>query len=244
MKIGIIVQARIDSTRFPKKILQKIYGNLTVLDFLLQRIRSTNCSEFILAVPYKEKKYFKNIANRNNFKIFLGPEKNVLKRFYKAATNFKLDIVVRITSDSPLISAKILNQSIREFQSKKVDYLSNIIRPSYPLGIHIEIFNYISLKKTYLNSKKIDEFEHVTPYIYNNPKIFKIYNKALKNKLNKFRLTIDYREDLKLLKKVIKITKKGTKSSYLKIVDIIRKNKNYFMINSKFKKRFNIKIDS
>ncbi len=242
MNIGIIVQARLNSKRFPRKILRKVYKNYSIIDFLLQRIsKSKQVNRFILAVPLANKKNFHSIAKKNNFELFGGSEKNVLKRYYDAATKYKLNIIIRVTSDSPLMSSLILDNAIKHFKAKKVDYFNNILKPSYPIGIHIEIFNYKTLKYLFKNVKEKEFKEHVTPYIYNNPNKFKIFTSKLKKKLHKYRLTVDYQEDLKLLNETIKKSKKGINVKYQDIINIIKKNPKLIKLNNKFEKRFFIK---
>ena len=83
MNIGIIVQARLNSKRFPEKILKNIYKNYSVIDFLLNRIKKSKLvDKFILAVPSASKRKFITIAKKNSFELFGGSEKNVLKKNY------------------------------------------------------------------------------------------------------------------------------------------------------------------
>jgi spore coat polysaccharide biosynthesis protein SpsF (cytidylyltransferase family) len=238
---GIIVQARKNSKRFPGKILKKIYNKFRIIDFLLTRIRKTKGIDyFILAVPTKDKKTFHNIAKKNDFIIETGPENNVLKRFYKIAKKYKLNTIIRCTSDSPLMDWTILEKALKIFNKKKIDYLNNIIKPSYPLGIHVEIFNFNSLLKAFKFSKKNAYKEHVTPYIYLNKNKFKIYNLLNKKNLSHYRFSIDYPSDLVYLKNLIKKSKEGTGVSYQKIIKTIKNNSSIQNKNFNFINRFSI----
>ena len=233
---GIIVQARISSKRFPKKILKKIYLKYTVIDFLLKRLKKTKkINHFILAVPKKDKKKLNSFAKKNKFEIETGPENNVLKRFYLVAKEYKLETIIRCTSDSPLIDNYILESALKKFHTKKVDYLNNIIIPSYPLGIHVEIFSFKALAKAFFNSKKKKYLEHVTPYIYNNKNKFKIFTLKNNKDLSNYRFTIDYPSDLIFLKNLIYKSKKGINVNYKNLVKIVKKNpsiiKNNLYIN-------------
>ena len=224
-----------------KKIFKKLYENYSVLDFLLLRIKDTKfVQKFILAVPRKDKSQFKELARRYNFELFEGSEENVLKRFYYAAKKYDLDLIIRITSDSPIISSKILENSIKEFKRRKIDYYNNIIIPSYPHGIHVEILNFKSLQLSYIKSKNKAYKEHVTPFIYNNPNSFKIYTKVLKKKLNNFRLTIDHKKDLEILSKIYKNFQKRHKGYLSGFNQNSQKNKKIFNLTKKFESRFYI----
>lgn len=110
----------------------------------------------------------------------MGSEKNVLERYFKAAKKFKIKTIIRICSDSPFIDHQIIEKGLKIYLSKKFDYVSNIINPTYPAGMSVEIFNFKSLKKSFFAKTDLIEKEHVTPYIYRNPNLFKIKNFSLK----------------------------------------------------------------
>lgn len=239
-RIAIIIQARSNSKRFPNKIFKIIYKNYSLLEFLVKRLNKLKIvNKFIIATTRKDKKKIKKILKKNNkFIIESGSEKNVLSRFYRICLKHKISIIIRINSDSPFLCSNIIEKKIYFFLKKKYDYLNNLIVPSYPYGIGIEIFNFKTLKKSFEKSKTNIEKEHVTPYIYKNQNKFKIKNIILKNKLNKFRLAIDYPNDLKLFKKVIKISKKGLNISFYDVIKILKKNKKLLSINSKYENYF------
>lgn len=241
LRTGLIVQARSTSTRLPKKIFKNIYKNLTLLDFILNRLSKTkNINSYIVATTKKDFISISKIANKYNFITEIGSEKNVLSRFYKAAKKNKLDIIVRINSDSPFLSSFLIDKYLKIFKSKKVDYLTNILIPTFPYGIGIEIFNFKSLQKSFSEATKTFEKEHVTPFIYNNSKKFKIYNVTLNKNLSNFRFVVDYKEDLNQLKKIILLSKKGLKINYIDAIKIIKNNSKLFRQFKKFKNQFSI----
>ena len=87
---------------------------------------------------------------------------------------------------------------------KKYDYFSNILEPSFPSGLHIEIFNQKTLKIANKEAISVSDREHVTPYIYRNNKKFFIGSFKNNKNLSFHRWTIDYLEDLKFVKKFTK----------------------------------------
>ena len=124
--IHIIVQARLESTRLPNKIL-KIINKKTILKTLLDRLRCSNFAEkIIIAIPKNNKNVkLKNYIIKNKFtNIYEGSSENVLSRYYGAAKKFSSDIIIRVTSDCPLIDPKILDQMILKFLKSNVNYLS------------------------------------------------------------------------------------------------------------------------
>ena len=181
MNIGIIVQARTGSKRLPSKILLKI-DNKRILEHLIKRLKKIKIKNKIIIATTKNKsdKIINKIAQNNDCYTFNGPSLNVLKRYYQAAKNFKLDVIVRVCSDSPFMDPAIIEKAIRIFKTKKYDYVSNIIRPTYPAGMSVEVFSFDTLKKVQNSKTNNLEKEHVTPYIYRNYKKFKIKNFLIK----------------------------------------------------------------
>ena len=240
--VGIIVQARSSSTRLPNKIYKKIYKNYSVLEFLLYRFQNPkNIHKLIIGTTKKDLKKIRKIAAKYNFIVETGSENNVLSRFYKIAKKYKLDVIIRVNADSPLLSKKIIEKYIRIFlKNKNIDYLTNILKPTFPHGSAIEIFKFNVLQKAFRNAKNKDEIEHVTPYIYKNKNKFSILNIKLKKNYSKYRLSIDYPEDLNLLRKIIPKSKLGINLTFMDAIKIIKKYPKIKKINDKFINTFSI----
>jgi len=236
MTLGIIVQARCGSTRLPSKVLLKL-GDKTILEHTIKQIKKLKFNKkIIIATTTKSQdKKIVNIAKKNKCNYFCGSEKNVLNRYYEAAKKFKLKTIIRICSDSPFIDPSIIKRAFKIYQKKKYDYVSNIIYPTYPAGMSVEIFNFTCLKKT--NESKTDfiEREHVTPFIYRNPKIFRIKNFFTIKNISKYRFSVDYWEDYLACIEIHKvITKIGfTKISVSTLTKIVDKNPFIKEINKK-----------
>lgn len=203
-KISVIIQARINSTRLPSKIIKK-YKNITLIEYLIKRLSySKYIDEIIVASgPIQKNFKLKSIIKKINIKYFSGPEKNVLKRYYLAAKNFGCGHIVRITSDCPLLDPILLDKMITQYKKKQIDYLSNVNPPTFPDGMDIEIFPVKTLNKTYQLVKKQYDKEHVTSFM-RQYKYFKSYNYYNNKDLSKTRITLDTKNDLKKIIFVIK----------------------------------------
>ena len=201
-KVPVIIQARYSSTRFPGKILRKI-NNKTILEILINRLRrSKNISNIIVACSTNRKdKMIVNLCKAIGVKFFCGPETNVLKRYYLAAKKFNCKHVIRITSDCPLIDSDILDKLLNNFFKNNADYASNTYPPTYPDGLDLEIFKFENLEQAFKNSKSNYDREHVTPYIKKRAK--NIYNLRYSSDFSWMRLTLDERDDFKLIKKIV-----------------------------------------
>ena len=200
MHIGCIIQARLNSKRFPKKILEKIKKK-NIVEIVNQRAtKIKKVNKVIFAIPKtKQNKKLEKFLKKKKIEYFKGSEKNVLSRYYEAAKKHNFDVIIRITSDCPLIDPHLCYKMLNYFLKNKYDYLSNILKRSYPVGLDCEIFTMNALKKTYQKAKSKFDLEHVTPYM-RNPKRFKIKNFYQNRKIEKQRWTLDYPLDLDLIK--------------------------------------------
>ena len=148
MKTIIIVQARMGSTRLPGKVMKEIEG-IPTIELILKRLKKTKEANQIIVATSKNKKNKRLIEHLKKIKAeyFCGDENNVLNRFYKTAKKYNAKIIVRITSDCPLVDVKIVDDFIKKFKKGKVDYLSNCLPWTYPDGLDVEVFSYDLLKK-------------------------------------------------------------------------------------------------
>jgi glutamate-1-semialdehyde aminotransferase/spore coat polysaccharide biosynthesis protein SpsF (cytidylyltransferase family) len=231
-KVLAIIQARYNSTRFPGKVVKKI-NNKTILEILIRRLtRSKHITKIIVACSNNRKdKAIVTICRKLNVNYFIGSENDVLNRFYQTAKKYRGINIVRITADCPLIDSNIVDDVISNFFFKNVDYASNVNPPTFPDGLDVEVFKFSVLKEAYINAKKSEEREHVTSFIINNKK-FKKFN--LKNSIDysSLRLTLDEKEDFILIAKIIKYFKNNLNFNLKNILDLYKKKKNFFLINS------------
>ena len=202
VKKGIIIQARVDSTRLPGKILFKLpfNSNFIVLEQVIKRCKNVNnLDEIIIATTNKENDdVLEKITKFDGIRIFRGNECNVLERFYYAAKIYKLDIIIRLTGDNPCIDPLLISTILENHIRNGADYTKT---EGYSIGLDVEVFNFNALEKAYKNATKDYEKEHVTPYINRNPKIFKINEIKAPQELYApdIRITLDTEEDYALL---------------------------------------------
>ena len=203
MEIIAIVQARLGSTRLPRKILLDLEGK-TVLERVIERVNSSKLiKEVVVATTIrKEDLEITELCSNIGIRIYCGSENDVLDRYYQAARLFKADHIVRITSDCPLIDSKKIDEVTNLHLYKKADYTSNIIKETYPDGQDVEIFIFEALAEAWEKAKLPSEREHVTPYIKKNSTIFNIANLENKEDLYQKRWTLDYPADYDFIKAV------------------------------------------
>ncbi len=229
-KVLVIIQARLGSTRLPNKAFKKI-GKRTIIEMITNRIsKSKNIDNLIVATTNKNvDKKLHNFLKKKNIKVFLGSEKNVLDRFYKAAKLFSPKYIVRICGDCPFVDFKLLDEMVKLIKVKNYDYVSNVNPPTYPDGLDIEIFSFKALKRAHKKAKNNYDKEHVTPYIVRNIK--NSYNFETKKNYSNIRLTVDEPIDLNVLNKTYKNIKNKNNFSYRDIVKLIENKSNLFSEN-------------
>ena len=133
--------------------MYKINGT-PLIEILHKRLkRSKKLDNIVIATTQKSTKLI-NFLRKKKIEYFVGSETNVLNRYYKAAIKYKADNIVRITADGILADGNLIDEFIKKYEIKNVDYLSNTEPVSYPDGLDIEIFNFKSLKFANFNSKK------------------------------------------------------------------------------------------
>lgn len=222
MKTGIIIQARMGSTRLSGKVLKKI-GDKTVLGHVIERVRQSNTDEIIIATTVLEQdNLIEKEAMKYGVKVFRGSEEDVLSRYYLAAKENKLDTIIRITSDCPLIDPNIIKAMCTYYNSNKVSMVTNagsdMEKRTFPRGLDTEIFSFGLLEEAHNMAKEKYQREHVTPYIYE--KISSVYYFKNDVDYSQHRWTLDTEDDFKLISRIYKALYNGVHDFYLE--DIIR----------------------
>ncbi|PEJ59106.1 acylneuraminate cytidylyltransferase [Bacillus sp. AFS002410] len=205
MKVVAIIQARMGSTRLPGKVLLKVL-NKPLLAYQIERVkRAKLIDEIVVATTTNEiDQKIVDFCEFMSLSYYRGSEDDVLSRYFEAASLYNADLIVRITSDCPLIDPTIIDTVINEFKLNMhhIDYVSNTVQRSFPIGMDIEVMSF-SLIKT-INQLQLPESyrEHVTPFIYRSQK-YSI--KQIVQNVNKshIRLTVDTPEDFKLISTII-----------------------------------------
>ena len=191
------------STRLPGKVLLDLGGG-TVLGRVVRRMhRARLVNEIVVATTTSAADDdIVRECRRLGVRWFRGSETDVLDRYFRAVTEYAIDVVVRITADCPVIDPGIVDETIQMFLDKKADYASNGLRSTYPRGLDTEVFSSMALAKAWREAGEAHQREHVTPYFYEHPELFCIA--SLENKTNEshHRWTLDTYDDLRLLRQI------------------------------------------
>jgi glutamate-1-semialdehyde 2,1-aminomutase len=232
-----IIQARLGSSRFRKKIFQEVNGQ-KIIEIIYKRVcKSKKIDKVIIATTNNkvDDPLAKFLRNKKII-FFRGSEKNVLDRYYQASLQFKANNIIRITSDCPLISHDFIDEHIQIFEKKKLDVVSSYLLKSFPIGISLSVCKFKILEAAWREAKSTYDKEHVMPYVYKmkNIKIQKTKNIFFSSK-NMPRLTIDYPADLVTIRKIFEHFYPKIYFSWKDIMKLYRKDKKLFSSNEHIK---------
>jgi spore coat polysaccharide biosynthesis protein SpsF len=202
MKTGIIIQARLNSSRLPEKVLKKLPsgGSRTALEHVVRRCLKAGADEVLVATTTGEADVLiVNEADRLGVNSFRGSENDVLERYYGAAFQAGLDVIMRITSDCPCHDPQVLRGMFEFYRRSGADYVSNIVERSYPHGLDAEVFSFAALERAHREAENKPFREHVTPYLYKSG-FFKTAQMIKSGSSSAdIRVTLDTEEDYALL---------------------------------------------
>lgn len=234
MKVVAIIQARMTSTRLPGKVLKEVMDK-KLLEYQLERVKCSKLiDEIIVATTINESDSpIVELCRQLDVAFYRGSEEDVLERYYEASKESNADVIVRLTSDCPLIDPEIIDLVINQYLSCDFDYVSNTQERTFPRGMDTEVFSANLLKIAYIHGTKEYEREHVTPYFYMNKNQFTIGQVKSEHDNSSFRLTVDTKEDLELitilLEKLYPINKNFDLAAILRL---LRSNPSLTSINA------------
>ncbi len=200
--VTAIIQARMSSTRLPGKILMKVMDR-PLFSYQIERLRFSKMIDniIIITTDKKEDDAIVEFAKQEGLDFYRGSEDDVLDRYYQTAKQFKIDNILRLTSDCPLIDPPIIDEVITEYKNKDFDYIYT--GPTFAEGLDCEMISFKALEKACAEATIPLDREHVTLYFRKNTDIFKCYIYNKKKNDSKYRITIDEECDFIVVKAII-----------------------------------------
>lgn len=232
-KIGIITQARMTSSRLPGKVLKTI-NNRPLLDYHIERLAWAGIPIIIATTTNTEDDSICQFAKERNLPFFRGSESNVLSRFFTVAKLHQLDVIVRVTSDCPLIDGFLIEDALKIHLSKNSDllYTSNVIERSFPRGFDFEIFSFKRLETAFRLTTEDFQREHVTPFINQNvDSKTEFQHITTAPDRSDWRITVDTTQDFDLVEKLI-VGFNCSKFNYRKVGNILDEHPELKNINN------------
>jgi spore coat polysaccharide biosynthesis protein SpsF len=173
----------------------------------MERLSDSGFKTIVATTQSKNDDRIYDYCQDRGWNVFRGSETDVLSRYYHCAKEFNLDIIVRVTSDCPLVDGFIIREGIEQFlQEDSMDtYLSNCHERTFPRGFDFEVFSFQRLSEAYHQATDLSDREHVTPFIYFNRDGKTVHRDFLnpRGDFQSYRITVDEVEDFHLIQKLI-----------------------------------------
>lgn len=205
MSCGIIIQARMTSTRLPGKVLAPVLGK-PLLAYEIERLRRCQSVSIMVATTTNATDDpVAALCETLEVPVFRGSESDVLGRYYGAATKLGVETIVRVTADCPLIEPGVVDRVIARFLSGQgsLDYASNTLQRSFPRGLDVEVFSFAALEQAHREATLPPHREHVTPFFYSQPERFRLASIVSEQDLSAHRWTVDTPEDFALARNIL-----------------------------------------
>ncbi len=229
--VGSIIQARMESTRLPGKVLKDIYGK-SMLARVVERtaMAETVDTVIVATTTHEQDNPITQECKKLNIPVFRGSSEDVLDRYYQAAKKYSIDTVVRITSDCPLIDPEIIDMVVNRFidadslrSARRAsalpqqavaadsatrgtcDYCTNVMsmkERTFPRGLDVEVIAFNTLEKIAFEITEPEFREHVTVFIRENPEKFRVLSVKNKEDFSHYRWTVDRDEELTFVRSV------------------------------------------
>ena len=235
-KVVAIIQARMTSSRLPKKVMKIIAGK-PMLGHVINRVTSSQIVDEVLIATTTDETddEIEKFCKLHNYSCFRGHPFDVLDRYYQAAKRCKADVIVRITGDCPLMDSSLIDTLLEDFIDSKVDFAANRLPPpwkrTYPIGLDIEIVRFQALEKAWKEANSQFEREHVMPYLYDLPGRFKILLKHHDPDYGIKRWTVDTPQDLEFVKRIFDHFSPRLDFSWKEVIQFLEANPELEQIN-------------
>lgn len=198
MNLGVIIQARMGSSRLPGKVLRPLHGR-PLLAHILDRLQAFRQPAAVVVATSDHGRDDAILAfcRQRDTRCFRGDEADVLARFWHCAREYGFTDVVRLTADNPFVDVSALDDLIALHAREKADLTHSF--PSLPVGVGAEVMTFPALEMSFQQARNADQREHVDEFILQHPERFRICILPVEDGRNRpdLRLTVDTEEDLR-----------------------------------------------
>ena len=209
-QLGIVLQARTGSTRMPEKVIQPFFGDQSILDILIEKVKTLDVQAILATTENPSDDRICDLATKHNFPFFRGSENDVLDRFIQTARKFGFSKIIRVCADNPFLDLEEMKNLIDKFEMTDADYLSFQLSGNKPsilthFGFWTEAVRLDALEKAQQMTSEKLYHEHVTNFIYGNPDLFNVQfipADQLVFSRTDIRMTLDTPEDFKIQKEI------------------------------------------
>jgi spore coat polysaccharide biosynthesis protein SpsF len=235
-KITAVLQGRMGSTRLPGKVMLPLLGK-PMIQCVFDRLRRCQCVDDIIVATslLSEDDIIADHFTSQGLKVFRGSLEDPLDRYYKAAKHHQIKHVLRAMADCPFIDPNLIDKQAEVYFSGEYDFCHLV--GEFPSGLDTTMFNYDCLEKAWNEATKKSEREHITSYITNNPKLFKIGSYEPLRGLYHHRWVVDRPLDYKFAKAVYEgLEQPFDEFGWEDIAQFLERRSEIFDLNSNIKR--------
>ncbi len=193
---AVIVQARMASTRLPGKVLLPLAGHTVLWHTLTRSAAITGADIVCCAIPDDDEcAPIAEEAKRVGAVVTRGSETDVLARYLDAATEIGADVIMRVTSDCPVIDPLVCADILNARAEANADYACNNMPRRWPHGLDCEAFTLTALQRAADAADRLGDHEHVTPWLRRDESVSRLHVPGPDAALAHHRWTLDFPED-------------------------------------------------
>lgn len=167
-RVGIILQARMGSTRLPGKVLRPLAGK-PMLQRIIERLQRSRWSRgLVVATGESEQdRPILQLCHELGVRTFRGSEDDVLDRYYRCAHSNEFVVVARVTGDNPFVDSEECDRVIEVLERDGLDYVCSAgdRDGGPPVGVGVEAFRFNALERSWREGRALHHREHVNEYI-------------------------------------------------------------------------------
>jgi spore coat polysaccharide biosynthesis protein SpsF len=199
-----IIQARMGSTRLPGKVMLPLLDEPMLTRVVRRAARATRLDLVVVATTTDAADdEIVALGAREGWPVERGSQMDLLDRYVQAARAHDADVVVRITSDCPLIDPAVLDDTVAAFDAAGCDYASNTLEPrTFPRGLDVEVVTRDALERAWREDRDPAWREHATPYVYRHPEAFRLLRVPGPSDHTRHRWSVDTPEDYELVRRI------------------------------------------
>lgn len=240
MKVVAIIQARMGSTRLPGKVLMNLAGEPMLARVVNRCRRATLLADVVVATTTQPAdEAIVRLCEERGWPCVWGSEDDVLDRYHQAAEARHADVIVRITSDCPLIDPAVVDRTVKEFLDRQpgVDYACNVLpQRTFPRGLDVEVASRAALDRAWREDRNSSSREHVTRYVLQHPELFCTYGVTNDRDYSRMRWTVDEAEDLAFVRRIYGHFGHD-RFSWLDVLGVLAEHPDWMDINSAVKQK-------
>jgi len=197
---AVFLQVRLDSSRLPRKALLDLQGK-PVIQHAMEALKEVPVEVYALLTDADSKDELIPFADQSGFDVFTGPKNDVLERYALAAERYKVHTIIRATGDNPLVSGRCGGDILDLHLHAEADYSGFV---GLPLGTGVECIRTGALMQSRTQAQKPYDREHVCPFLYNHPKLFRIYRPGAPAECcaSELKVTLDTRDDYERIRQI------------------------------------------